>query len=639
LTIQESQEMIDQKQVAASASEWSVLSASHSLTLTLAATRRDESISEIMSRNSRHLSSQLAWCFVFALGWAFLPAVPVLAQDFDRIAPRVPKPTREAKVEGASNEDLNSEDAEADAIELVPELKGLVFVPLVSEVRVDGRPGVSGVLVEGVDLMDQAEWQKKLSDRIGAPLSFGGLNAILKEVILYYRAEGRPVVDVVVAEQDITSGVVQLAVIEARLGEVRTEGGRWFKAERLAGQVRLKPGDPILSTILMADLAWLNKNPFRSVDLVYMPGPKDGETDVVLRIDDRNPMRVYGGYEDSGNELTGQNRFYGGVNYGNLWGLDHIINYQWTFNDEIDRLRAHSLSYIVPLPWRHTFTFYGAYVLSDTNLPPPLDLSGATSQLSGRYNIPLPDPSFIKKNGAFEHEIELGYDFKDSTSNLEFGLAQAFNTATDIHQFSLAYIAGLRDSLGGTSLRLAGYYSPGNLEGNNDDTSYQLVRAGANSTYFYGNIELERATRLIAGFTSVVRGTAQFADENLLPSEQLGFGGYRSVRGYEENEALTDQGYLLTTEIRAPAFSVLPGDTLHDELQLLAFWDYASGRNVNLLPGEASSTQLSSVGPGFRWTIGEHFSMRFDYGFQLRESGQNLGLGDSRMHIGGTVSY
>lgn len=576
---------------------------------------------------------------LLVFGLAFLFTLPLVAQDFERIAPRVPESTYEGRVEGGSNDDLSGESAEAEAMELIPALKGLVFVPRVSEVRVEGRPGVSGVLVEDVDLMDQEEWSKRLATRLGAPLSLGGLNAILKEVIVYYRGEGRPVVDVVVAEQDITSGVIQLAVIEATLGEVRGEGGRWFKAERLAGQVRLKPGEPIYSTILMADLAWLNKNPFRNVDLVYTPGADDGETDVVLRLDDRFPMRVYSGYEDSGNELTGQNRFYSGVNYGNLWGLDHLINYQWTFNEELDRLSAHSLSYVVPLPWRHTLTVFGAYVLSETDLPPPLDLSGETAQLSGRYSIPMADPSWMKKSESFEHEIEFGYDFKKSTSNLEFGLAQAFNTATDIHQFSLAYLAGLSDSLGATSLRLTGVLSPGNLAGNNDDAAFRMARAGAETSYFYGNIEVERATRLIAGFTSMIRGTAQVSNENLLPSEQLGFGGYSTVRGYEENEAIVDEGFLLSTEIRAPAFSVLPGDSVKDELQLLAFWDYASGRNVHLLPGEVSNIHLSSVGPGFRWSVGEHFSMRFDYGFQLRESGQGLNLGDSRMHLGGTVSF
>lgn len=575
-------------------------------------------------------------------GTLLLLASPIAAQDFERIAPHTPPAGAGGTI--ALPGELPDPAEEGAEVELLPSLKGLVFVPRVEDVHVDGRPGVSGVLVEDVDLMDEAEWKERFAERIGTAFTMADLNAVMREVILYYREAGRPVVDVVVVEQDITAGVVQLAVVEAMLGEVRAEGARHFNADRLAGQVRLVPGEPIFSTLLMADLAWLNRNPFRSVDLVYTPGGTDGTSDVVLRIDDRFPMRVYGGYEDSGNALTGENRWFAGVNYGNVWGLDHQINYQWTFNDRIDRLSAHSASYVVPLPWRHVATVFGAVVSSEAAIDPAFALGGETAQLSGRYAIPLEKPDFLSRE-RFEHEWEFGYDFKYSTSNLEFGLAQVLASATDVHQFVAGYRATLRDDQGATSAGVTGFFSPGNFDGGNSDAAYALARAGAESSYAYGRIDLERFQSLPHGFTAVARATGQFADGNLLPSEQLGFGGYASVRGYEENEAIVDRGILASVEVRAPAFSLLDRISkggAHgggDEFQWLAFWDYAHGGNIDRLPGEARFVSLSSIGPGFRWSFGNRFSMRLDYGFQLRESGMGTGLGDSRIHLGGTLTY
>lgn len=571
---------------------------------------------------------------------AFTGRAELSARDLELFAPKLPPAGEGGSIRKTSDDDLDP-DTEAATVELLPSLKGLVFVPKVSDVRVNGRPGVKGVLVENIAMMEEAEWQGRLAGRIGPRFTMADLSAVLREVILHYREAGRPVVDVVVVEQDITSGVVQLAVVEAHLGEVRAEGARFFKAERLAGQVRLKPEGPIDSTLLLADLAWLNRNPFRSVDLVYTPGGGEGETDVVLKIDDRFPLRVYGGYEDSGNLLTGDNRWLAGINYGNLWGLDHQINYQWTSNNQIDLLSAHSLSYVAPLPWRHTATLFGAYVESSANLPAPFNLDGETSQLSGRYTIPLPAPSGFRR-GAFDHEIEVGYDFKNSTSNLVFGVVQLLPVDTDVRQFVFSYRASLRDTHGATSFGANAYFSPGDLGARNTDAAFRIARFGADSSYAYGNLELERSTRLPGGFTSVIKTTTQFASENLLPSEQLGYGGYSSVRGYEEREANVDEGILLTLELRAPSVGLLPLLKIpgaKDEFQMLAFWDYASGGNVDLLPGEPSRVSLSSVGPGFRWAIGERFSMRFDYGFQLRNIGMGLGLGDSRMHLGGTIAY
>lgn len=573
---------------------------------------------------------------ILALGVGICPlVVPSYAQDLERVAPHTP--ATEHKGEIIDKPSTNDDEDADEKIELLPSLKGLVFVPRPADVRESGRPGVKGVLVEDVPLMNQEDWAARLSDRIGAPLTMGGLHGIMREIIRDYRDKGRPVVDVVVMEQDITSGVVQLAVVEAKVGEIRAEGAKWFKPERLVRQVRLEPGGPIDSTLLMADLAWLNKNPFRSIDLLYSPGEEDAETDVVLRVDDRFPMRVYAGGENSGNRLTGGNRWYTGVNYGNLWGLDHQINYQWTFNDDTDRLSAHAVSYIAPLPWRHTVSLQAAYVESQAVLPAPFNLSGETAQLSGRYTIPLPGKSNL------EHELEFGYDFKYSTSNLEFGVLTALAIATDIHQFVGGYRARIRDTSGSTGVAAFAYLSPGDFGGGNSDLAFNLARAGADSSYAYGRIDLDRLQKLPQGYSLALRASGQVSDRNLLPSEQVGLGGYSSVRGYEEYELNVDQGYLLSAELRTPVIPLPIFASDHtgapSEVQFLVFVDRGGGRNVDLLPGEPSSISMTSVGPGLRWSIGNNFSLRFDYGFQLEDSGAGLNAGNSRGHLGVQVAW
>lgn len=595
------------------------------------------------ARKHRPLASGAAFGAASASGAppaALLAALLCLAspalrgQDFDLVAPRTPPAGPGGGIREA---EAPEPDAADDAVELLPRLRGLVFVPRTADVREAGRPGVEGVLVEGVPLMDQDEWAARLADRVGAPLTMGGLRRILREVVLHYRGEGRPVVDVVVLEQDVTSGVVQLAVVEASLGEVRAEGAEWFEPGRLVRQVRLEPGGPIDSTLLMADLAWLNGNPFRSVDLLYTPGGGEGETDVVLRIDDRLPLRVYAGGEDSGNLLTGANRWFAGFNYGDLWGVDHQLHYQWTFNDRTGRLGAHALSYVAPLPWRHTASLHAARVESEAGLPAPFDLDGETAQLSGRYAVPLPG------RGRLEHELEFGYDFKHSTSNLEFGVLTALATATDVHQFVLGYRARLRDGGGSTGLSAFGHLGPGGFGGGNEDAAFALARAGAESSYAYGRFEAERAQRLPGGFGLHLRATGQLADGNLLPSEQLGLGGHASVRGYEEHELNVDRGHLLSAELLGPPLPLPAPPALaggrRGELRLLVFVDRGGGRSADPLPGEAGGLSMTSVGPGLRWTVGDRFSLRFDYGFQLEDSGAGLGLGDSRGHLGALLAW
>jgi hemolysin activation/secretion protein len=131
------------------------------------------------------------------------------------------------------------------------------------------------------------------------------------------------------------------------------------------------------------------------------------------------------------------------------------------------------------------------------------------------------------------------------------------------------------------------------------------------------------------------------SDANLTPSEQLGLGGYDTVRGYDEREVNSDEGYLFNIELRTPSMSIgkrFGWTRWKDQLQFLAFWDYGVGYDHTLLPGEPSDTPLSAVGAGLRFTIDSNVSVRADYGFQLHKTGLDREHG-SRGDIGVVISY
>ena len=104
----------------------------------------------------------------------------------------------------------------------------------------------------------------------------------------------------------------------------------------------------------------MNVNSFHSTDAVFRPGTAAGTTDVWLNVKDRFPLRVYTGYENTGTQATGEDRVLAGFNWGNVFGLDQQLNYQYTASPDFDHYKAQSGSYIVPLPWAgHRLTFFG----------------------------------------------------------------------------------------------------------------------------------------------------------------------------------------------------------------------------------------------------------------------------------------
>ena len=564
--------------------------------------------------------------------------VPLEAQDqspsFAPIAPKQPPKSAPGKV--VNEEPAQPMAGHADTDVLVDKLKGIVLVSDPKQVKADGVTSQASVDPGPVSLAHHPQFNSAVQPYLGQPVTMKSLAELTRTIVGYFRAHDRPVVNVFVPEQSITSGYVQIVVLVSKVEKVEAAGAKWFSNDRLRAEVELRPGDEISSRALTGDLNWINRNPFLQSNILMAPGAAPGTTDLMLRTQDRFPLRVYAGFENSGNPYTGDERILTGFNYGNLFGLGQQLSYQFTTGEDVNKFTAHSGTYVIPLPWKHQLTFFGSYANSAANLGPGLDSDGVNWQVSGRYEIPLPG------DDKFTESITAGFDFKRSNNNLIFNVVSVSNVFTDVDQFVLSYQASYLDDYGSTAFTGTGFYSPGGMSNNNDDADYQATRGGSRSNYAYGQLSLNRVTRLPYDFSWSVRGLVQQSNANLLPSEQFGLGGYDTVRGYDERESNGDNGFLLSTEIATPPVSLfqlfgLP--KVKDQLQFFGFVDYGGTSLHHVTPADVNpNTNLLGIGPGFRYAITPYLTARFDYGFQMIDTGFD-GRHNSRADFGLVVSY
>ena len=575
----------------------------------------------------------LTMAFVALLPAAFLVG-RAQAQSFEQIAPKQPEKTGGGKV--VNEEAGKSLTGHADNEVLVSQLKGIFMLSDPKQVRAQGVSSQRSIEPGNVTFAQRPDFAATVQPYLGQPVTMKLLAELTRSIVAYYRDHDRPVVNVYVPQQSITSGFVQVVVLESRVEKVDAIGARWFSNQDLRGEVRLRPGDPISSSQMRNDLDWINRNPFLQSNLLLAPGDSPGTTDVLLRTQDRFPLRVYGGYEDSGNQFTGEDRILTGFNYGNLFGLGQQLSYQFTTASDVNKFTAHAGTYIIPLPWRHELTFFGSYSDTQADVGSGFNTGGVNWQISGRYEIPLPGTA------KFSESVTGGFDFKRSNNSLAFGIVSLSDTNTDVDQFVLGYQASFLDDYGSTSASATGFWSPGEISGYNNTPDYLMQRAGAKADYTYGQFTFNRVTRLPLDFTWTVRGEIQESDANLLPSEELGLGGYETVRGYEEREVNGDNGFLASTEVATPPVSLaqLFGcTTIKDQLQFIGFVDYGGTSLHQATPSDINpNSNLLGVGPGLRYAITPYLSLRFDYGFQMIDTG--LGNGEhSRAHVGVVVSY
>src|SRR5207249_1462608 len=110
-----------------------------------------------------------------------------------------------------------------------------------------------------------------------------------------------------------------------------------------------------------------------------------------------------------------------GVNWGNVFGLDQILGYQYATDTQFKHYEAHSGSYWIPLPWRHVITLFGY----DADIKPDFSVLGKdtaanfsqkarSSQASIQYSVPLPR---LRK---FAHVLWAGFDYKFNDSQILF---------------------------------------------------------------------------------------------------------------------------------------------------------------------------------------------------------------------------
>ncbi|WP_062609310.1 ShlB/FhaC/HecB family hemolysin secretion/activation protein [Caballeronia calidae] len=475
------------------------------------------------------------------------------------------------------------------------------------------------------------------------PLTFARLADIRRAVVQRYRTAGQPLVDVYVPEQDVSSGVVKIAIAEFRAGHVIPEGNRYFSDALLMREMPLASGEPIREADVASGLALLNANPYRRVDVIYAPGTALNTTDVVLQTEDRLPFRIYGGYNNDGVRDLGRDRILAGFDYGNLFGIDARIGYQMTASNDLlsgnpdiegrpDRPRyiAHAFNVIAPLPWLDRVELFGVFAESTPRLPDSYGQTGLSAQLSFRYDWRLPP---LDNAGAWQQQVQLGYDFKRSNNDLEFGGFQVFNANTHIHQFVIAYDLSNSDATGDTHLNASLFASPGYFDSSSNDEAYDTARLGATPRYQYLQLSAQRDLSLgKSGFSVSARGLVQWTGSTLLPSEELGLGGDATVRGYEPYAAQGDRGWNVQTELRAPAMSWGIA-----AMQPFVFFD--AGHVWNRIPeaGEVNNASLASVGAGVRMQIGRFVSFRGTYGFPLKAvvpNGSKAPLGEIFIVIG-----
>lgn len=490
------------------------------------------------------------------------------------------------------------------------------------------NPEESYVYVNAVLPGDGKNFRKKLERKyLRCELTKETIANIKSEILNYYIDQGFPFTKVRTPKQVISSGSLVIEIYESTVGKIVIKDNKWTKTSNIKKYIRLKEGEKINTRTVDDDLFWLNRDPFQQIFLIYEAGEEPLTTDLDFVVSDRIPFRLYSGIDNTGNHVTGVQRFYAGLNA--KFSPSQRVNFQYTASYDFKSLTAYTGQYYAKLPWRHELEFLGGYsrVHARSRLPgltanmEKVKTTGFSAQVSMRYLIPL------KSYKTFLHDWSWGMDFKRTNNNLDLGGVPILAGLVNLTQLMLNYNTAFTTRNLDISWEIEGYWSPGRIVSDQTDALYRELRPFAKIKYGYWRSTFSLNWLAPHDFRFLLFLRGQYATNNLLPSEEYGLGGYNTVRGYDERIVNGDNAFVGNIELHMPAFSILKGLCKHikaeEKFRFLAFFDYGMASQHKAIPDSKKFYHLYSAGPGIDYKITPYLFARVDWGFKIKHIPQD----------------
>jgi len=456
------------------------------------------------------------------------------------------------------------------------------------------------------EILKPEELEAIASEFRGRELTVADLKGIAGRVNALYKAKGVVTAQAVVPPQDVSSGVVQIRLVEGRVGKIDVQGNATTREGYVTSRLGLHPADLVDLERLEDAMVRYNRTNDTQLRAELKPGTELGTTDLYMTLTEPPLHDLRLQVDNSGSPSTG------------LWR--EILSYENRsligYRDELTASASHSsghdgysLGYSVPFNIWGGRLSYGYYDDSTAVKHGPLQTLNITGKSTANI-AGLRQPIFVGE----KYEFDLLAGAKQRTTSNWIDSVFLNRTKTS-------------DSSVGGDLQLSGV--AGYLFGNFTRTWLGAdVEGGTVGTH--ANYRIDRATLhyskdLPSNFTLKANYNWQGSPQQLLPSsEQFFLGGEGSVRGYYVGTFAGDHGYTMGVELHHPLVQgAVAGADPQFQASGFLFADYGKTYpfrppNTALRPYE----RLSSVGAGVDAAFGRHIYGRATLAYALDDAPQ-----------------
>ncbi|MCA9394609.1 MAG: ShlB/FhaC/HecB family hemolysin secretion/activation protein [Candidatus Omnitrophica bacterium] len=429
---------------------------------------------------------------------------------------------------------------------------------------------------------------------IGREVTLADLNRMVDAINDLYRQKRALTARAILPPQEIADGVVQIELIEGRLGTLTVTGNRTTREGFIRGQVRLREGEPVDLSRLEQDLLRFNAVYDARIRALLKPGREFGTTDFTLTVVEPNRFEGTIYSDNTGRDETGKERGGFTVAANSVLGRRDRLSLGGVF---ADGTQGFNVSYDLPVGRRGTrvrISFDRSDVDVEDGALAALNIEGDSEVLA----FVVTHPFLVRK--ACQLSAFTGYNVKSSgtrVSGVEILTTEVRSAILGVNY--LHYDA-------------RGYWYAQSV------LTQGFDKFGGDREFLKSNSEFSRIHFLSGRVYVLLRTSLQFSDEPFLPSsEQFQMGGLTTVRGYREGILIGDAGYYVNAELHFPIrFTLNNKDFFRNRLNGFLFAD--QGGTIAVKDNDDDNT-LVSAGAGFNVRINKYLNGRFVAGFPVKD--------------------
>ncbi|MEH1816010.1 MAG: ShlB/FhaC/HecB family hemolysin secretion/activation protein [Nostoc sp.] len=402
--------------------------------------------------------------------------------------------------------------------------------------------------------------------------------------------------------QNVASGVVQIQVVEGELEGISILGLQRLQPGYVRSRIQRLAGKPLNQKSLEQALQLLQLDPvIQRVNAELTAGSTPGNNILQVTITESPPFHF--GVTFANNQSTSVGSEQGSVflAHDNLLGFGDKFSAEYAGSEGLD---IYNINYSIPFN-----ALDGTIGVRYSNSASRIiesefrDLNIRSEAETVSFN--LRQPLIHTPNREFA--LSLAFDLRRSQTYILNDIPFSFTEGPEDGESRVTVIRFSQDWLqrnANSVLAARSQFSFGI-----DAIDATVNDSGTDGRFFSWVGQFQWVQRLSPRILMLAKVNTQLTPDSLLSLEKISIGGVDTVRSYDQNQIVADNGVVGGVEVRIPLASNV------ETLQLIPFFDIGTAWNNRGI--NADPQTIASLGLGLNWQPFNGLVLRADYGIPL----------------------